>query len=198
MRPSNAFWLLAGSSLSAAAPIVLFKTQGSPTQITMSAKFGLEEAGSHISPKVSNTQNIPPLDLPEARPDNRPYMPSEDVTPSEALTSPQPLTTTYLLSLKPDSDQKETSQPSANLDLPSNSIALEETGAADVPITLSIVQLETQGNEPVYYKVPCTMHIGAGHFHVVRVYADSSVVGLACVFLALVALVELWGPVSRL
>jgi hypothetical protein len=214
---ATALCALSMCSWTLAAPIVVSKHE---TPKYTGSQVGTTDAWrsrtfKHLTPKytgpqVGTTDTWPvrasKFSIPEAaaqdvldeRPDNRPYSPSGDVTPSEALAAPRPLKTSYLLSIKPSThgqEKNEEKTPDTWTEYPGSSIVKEETGSV-VKHHSTIVELETQGNKPIYAKMPCATR--QGHFYLVRRYADMGVVGIIFILMAIIALIELWDPICRM
>ncbi|KAI0125156.1 hypothetical protein BJ170DRAFT_686024 [Xylariales sp. AK1849] len=187
---SNISWVLA-------APVVavLKHANNQPEMPTIISPGTLSQKPNlRIPPMVTGVEHPGTRDDLEGRPDNRPFSPLDDVAPSEALSSPRPLTTAYLLSLRQGSAKTNQVQ---HPEIPDSSIVREEIGSPLRPSRPSIVELETQGNKPFYHRQPCTMHDGAQHFHEVRVYADTTVVSIGIIFIVAVAIFELWNPIYQ-
>ncbi|KAK6066504.1 hypothetical protein SCUP234_12048 [Seiridium cupressi] len=192
MRVSKALCALSISSWTLAAPIVMVFKHAPPKYSGPS--ISSKDTWPVRTPKFRIAEEADAQDALEARPDNRPFTPSSDVTPSEALAAPRPLKTSYLLSIKPFMvhEDEKTSVPLAEFQ--ESSTVKEETGVV-MRHDPTIVELETEGNKPFYRKTPCPTH--AGHFHLDRRYADRTVVGIVFILIAAIALIELWGPICR-
>lgn len=198
MKVATALCALSLSSWALAAPIVIFKNEPpkySGPQITSTADS--TDTWPIRTHKFTNSQDAQAVL--EGRPDNRPYTPTSDVTPSEALAAPRPLKTSYLLSLRPfllhaAENESPTTSTSSQSEFQESSIVEAETGSfRHKTHDFTIVELETQGNQPLYHKVPCPKQ--KGHFHLVKEYADTTVVGVVFLLIAVIALIELWGPI---
>jgi hypothetical protein len=198
MKASIAFGAATLSAWALAAPILMAiphsqNQPGAATISSISATTQREMSSSRTPSKVMIAEHSGIQEVLEGRPDNRPYTPSDDVTPSKALTSPRPLKTAYLLSLhhRPGSEKLlPPSHPKSD-----SSIVREETGSASRTSNPTTVELETEGNRPLYHQIPCPMNIK--HVHRVRNYADMAVVSVVLVFIALVAIIELWAPICQ-
>ncbi|KAI1854156.1 hypothetical protein JX265_000560 [Neoarthrinium moseri] len=195
MKASIALCALSASSWAFAAPLLVLLQHAPPKSTVISSSTAPHDSSFLIKPEIAVVEDAGVQDVLETRPDNRPYSPSDDETPSKALASPRPLKTAYLLSLQDSSDHvTEKEQPPSQAVVPDSSIIREETGKA-ARIHLTTVELETEGNKPLYDRVPCKMH--AGHFYLVRRYADMTLVTTVLIFIAIVALIEIWSPMCR-
>jgi hypothetical protein len=201
MKASLALAALSASTCTLAAPVVMLLKHTPPASTITPGRFppatvpaGRLPDGSRlrIPSTVTIVEDPEDEDVLTVRPDNRPYRPSDDVTPSVALSTRRPLETSYLLSL--DTTRKDHGVSQSPDETPESSIMREEAGIVAVSHQ-TIAELEAQGNKPVYEWVPCKMH--RGHYHVVRRYADMTVVSIVLVFIAVIALIELWDPVTR-
>ncbi|KAH6646784.1 hypothetical protein BKA67DRAFT_580565 [Truncatella angustata] len=197
MRTSIALCVLSMSSWTLAAPIVLMVKHATPkysgAQITSSDIWTIRQSNFKV-PGDASAQ-----DVLEGRPDNKPYTPSGDVTPSEALAAPRPLKTSYLLSLKPvvppadasvknpREDQESVSQSQSQPEFQQSTTVKEETGTVTKHLP-STVELETQGNAPYQHKTPC-------HGYLVRQYVDMPVVSVVFLLITIIALIELWDSI---
>lgn len=195
MKVSSALCALSFASWTIAAPMVMtFKhtpPKYSGPQITSLDTWPIRTSKFAIGHKDGAQ------DILNGRPDNSPYSPSSDVAPSEALAAPRPLKTSYLLAIKPfmlpaEDKTPEDKAPVPQSDFLESSTVKEETGSImrHYPTT---VELETEGNKPFYKKIPCVIH--QGHFFLVRRYADTTVVSIVFILIALIAMIELWKPI---
>ncbi|KAI1840010.1 hypothetical protein JX266_013782 [Neoarthrinium moseri] len=201
MKAAVVFYAFTLLFWSHAAPV---PTTAKHAPLRLSSNSLVRDSHRHIQPKISRIEDIEVEGVLAAPPDNRPYSPSGDATTSQALSATQPLETTYLISLGQSLDKNaEVPQPAVSVQsrpvMPAHmtysSIVREETGTA-VEIHLSIVELETEGNKPVYDRVPCKMH--PDHFHLVRRFADMSVVGIVFILITIVIILELCRPSRRM
>lgn len=199
MKASVVLAALSASTCALAAPVVMLLKHTPPPSAISPARFpsaalsaGTRPGGPHlrVPATVTIVDDLVDEDV-SVRPDNRPYSPSDDVAPSVALSSPRPLKTAYLLSLEQNKGHSSTPPTKS----PDSSIMREELGATTHSHP-TIAELEAQGTKPVYEWIPCKMH--RGHYHVVRRYADMTVVSIVLVFIAIIALIELWVPATRL
>lgn len=199
MKASIALSALSLSTWALAAPVVMFINHSPPKysspQITSADVWTLRQPSRFTTSEDAGTQGVL-----QGRPDNRPYRPTSDVAPSEALAAPRPLETDYLLSLKPilPSEDSPVTKPEEELNTPTfkdSSTVKQETGSI-MKHHPTIVELETQATRQASNELPCTMQ--GGRLYNVRQHADATVVGIVLVLVAIIALIELWNPICRM
>jgi hypothetical protein len=209
MKVSTALCALSLGSWTLAAPIVVFKNEPPKYSGVQITRIPVTPASADTWPirthKFTTTQDATAQDALNGRPDNRPYSPTSDVAPSEALAAPRPLKTSYLLSIRPfASHSSENESPDAasasssqspHSEFQDSSIVEAETGSVKKHHHFTTVELETLGNKPNYQTIPCPKQ--SGYFHLVKGYTDTTVVAVVFILIAVIALIELWNPICR-
>ncbi|ETS77794.1 hypothetical protein PFICI_09856 [Pestalotiopsis fici W106-1] len=207
MKVSTALCALSLGSWTLAAPIVIFKNEPPKYSGTQITRTSIDADSADTWPirthKFTNTQDAAQDSL-TGRPDNRPYSPTSDVAPSEALAAPRPLKTSYLLSIRPfmlhssenASPDTAPSSQSPHSEFQDSSIVEAETGSVKKHHHFTTVELETLGNKPYYQTIPCPKQ--SGYFHLVKGYTDTTVVAVVFILIAVIALIELWNPICKI
>ncbi|ORY67328.1 uncharacterized protein BCR38DRAFT_407310 [Pseudomassariella vexata] len=200
MKATLALCAVAFLSWTLAAPVVLMALGGVQNQHDVVLKPTVPPLilSTQSQLRIPSKMTIEQADLKDivaGRPNNRPYAPSDNITPSEALAAPRPLISSYLLSLASKlHKQAQVSHASVRQD---SSIVREETGSTMKLKLPTIVELETEGSKPFFSRTLCHMHKGPAHYHDVRKYADMVIVVMVLAFVAGVVLLEMWTPIQR-